>query len=245
MTSGAPLRIAHGFGNSRESARIALEDGVDVIEADVRLRANRLWLGHERRLPLLPILLGKRPLHPTPRAHSALSLGSWRARLDIDPLSLEELLATVAGRCGLLLDLKSPRRQSDVHRFVEILVGLLRRLDRAETARLCGDWPLLDEARRVAPECRVYYSVGDRRRWDALVRRLRRGDPIRGVSLHAGLLDRPTVDYLRDRGLEVFCWPVDDAAEAARVAKLGVDGIISSDLAILARTILPSGDERL
>jgi glycerophosphoryl diester phosphodiesterase len=230
MPAQAPLRIAHGFGNSRELVRIALESDVDVIEADVRLRGDRLWLGHELRLPLLPILIGRRATNQL-AAHRAFRLGPWEMRLDTDPLPLEELLAMVGGRCRLLLDIKGRRKARE---FVEALIEPLRRHNQAETTRLCGDWPPLDEARGVAPEVSAYYSVADRRRWRALVRRLDEGDPIRGVSLRAGLLDGSTAEFLRTRGLEVFCWSVEDEAEAARVIALGADGIISSDLAVLS-----------
>jgi len=231
MTPGAPLRIAHGFGNSRELIRIALESRVDVIETDVRSRGGHLWLGHELRLPLLPVLVGRRPGNGPPPGRRALPLGPWEARLDTDPLPLEELLMMVAGQRQLLLDLKGSHNARE---FVEALVGPLRRQRQVETARLCGDWPLLDEARRVAPQVRIYYSVADRRRWQALVRRLEAGDPIRGVSLRAGLLDGSTAEFLRTREVEVFCWSVEDDAEATRVAGLGADGVVSSDLAVLS-----------
>ncbi|MGD0764686.1 MAG: glycerophosphodiester phosphodiesterase [Dehalococcoidia bacterium] len=230
----APLRIAHGFGNSRELIRIALENRVDVVEADVRLRGSRLWLGHDPRLPLLPVQVGRRPINQPPPAHRALRLSPWEARLDLDPLPLAELLVMVDGRCQLLLDLKATRGTGSARAFVETLIGQLRRSHQARTARLCGDWPLLDEARRVAPELRTYYSVADRRRWQALGRRLEEGEPICGVSLRGRLLNWSTADFLRKRGLEIFCWSVEDHVEAARVARLGVDGVISSDLTILS-----------
>jgi hypothetical protein len=102
--------------------------------------------------------------------------------------------------------------------------------------RLCGDWPLLDEMRRALPESKLYYSVADRRRWRALVRRVGAGDRIRGVSLHAALFDPSTARFLQEHDIEVFCWPVDNKAEAARVTGLGAAGIIGYDPAVLAET---------
>ncbi len=243
-SAGAPLRIAHGYGNSRELVQIALEDRVDVIEADVRLRGGRLRLGHERRLPLLPLLFGRRPRGQSPRSRLAFALGPWQVRLDSGPFPLDEMLAMVTGKCGLLLDLKSPLMAGNRRRFVEALLAILRQFNQTGV-RLCGDWPLLDEVRGAAlPELKVYYSVADRRRWQAFVRRVEGGDPIRGVSLRARLLDEPTAGFLRGRGVEVFCWPVDSGAEAARVTALGAAGIISYDLAVLAATGEAAGDER-
>ncbi|MDI6858210.1 MAG: glycerophosphodiester phosphodiesterase [Dehalococcoidia bacterium] len=230
---GGPMRIAHGFGNRRELVRLALDRGIEMIEGDVRLGRGRLWMRHDRRLPLLPVLLGRRPRHLPLTPRWDIALGPWHARVDPDPLPLEELLAMASGRCRLLLDLKPPRRQADVPAFAEALARLLRGPDLSETVWLCGDWALLDEAQRLTPEYALYYSVGDRGRWRDLARRLEAGDPIRRVSVHAGLLDKSTAGFLRDRGVEIICWAVYDLGEAERVTALGVDGIISPDLGVL------------
>jgi glycerophosphoryl diester phosphodiesterase len=242
-SAGAPLRIAHGYGNSRELVQIALEDRVDVIEADVRLRGGRLRLGHERRLPLLPLLFGRRPRGQSPRSRLAFALGPWQVRLDSGPFPLDEMLAMVTGKCGLLLDLKSPLMAGNRRRFVEALLAILRQFNQTGV-RLCGDWPLLDEVRGALPESKVYYSVAGRHRWQAFVRRVEGGDPVRGISLRASLLDASTAQFLQERGIEVYCWPMDSSAEAARVTALGAAGIISYDLAVLAATGGAAGDER-
>jgi glycerophosphoryl diester phosphodiesterase len=237
MTStpaGAPLRIAHGYGNSRELIRAALRDHVDVIEADVRLRRGRLWLAHDWRRLLWWLLLVRRAGWGF-LALCSLLRGRRRPRVDSRPLPLEELPATVQKRCGLLLDLKSPRLAGNRRRFLVALLPLLRPPD-GTTIRLCGDWSLLDGVRRVLPDSKLYYSVADGGRWRSLVRRLESGDPIRGVSLRAALYDTSTARFLADRGIEVFCWPVDGEAEAARVTALGAAGIIGYDLAVLAAT---------
>lgn len=229
---GGPLRIAHGFGNRRDLVRLALERGIEMIEGDVRLGGGRLWVRHDRRLPLLPVLLGRRPRHLPLRPRWDIALGPWHARVDTDPLPLEELLAMTAGKCALLLDLKPPR-PADVPTFAGALARLLGDSDLTAAVRLCGDWALLDEARRLTPEYALYYSVGDRDRWRALARRFEEGDPIRRVSIHAGLLDKSTARFLRDRGVEIICWGVYDSAEAARATALGVNGLISPCLGVL------------
>jgi glycerophosphoryl diester phosphodiesterase len=139
----------------------------------------------------------------------------------------------VAGKCGLLLDLKSPLLARNRRRLVGLLIPVLRRSDQT-AIRLCGDWPLLDAVRRVLPESCVYYSVADGRRRRALVRRLEESDDVSGVSLRARLFDESSAALLRGKGVEVFCWPVDDLAEAGRVIALGAGGIISDNLAVLA-----------
>ena len=245
MTStppGAPLRIAHGHGNSRDLVRIALENRVDVIEADVRLRRGRLWLAHDWRRLSWWFLLGKRVGWAFLSLWSLLR-GRRRPRLDRGPLPLEDLVTMVAGKSGLLLDLKSPLLAGNRRRFAGMLLAILRATD-PKAVRLCGDWPLLDAVRRALPDSKLYYSVADRRRWHAFVRRVENGDPIRGVSLRASLVDASTARFLRDRDIDVFCWPVDNDAEAARVTALGAAGIISYDLAVLAATGGAAGEGR-
>jgi hypothetical protein len=228
---GSPLRIGHSFGNSRQLIDVALKSPIDMIEADVRLRQGRLWLGHDQRLPLLPVYVGRRSLEAS--TSGVLRLGPWQAQVRFDPLRLEALLA-VAGPCRLLLDLKQSGRSESASEFVETLAGLVRRFGRTASDCLCGDWPLLDAARRLLPEVRLYYSVGDRGRWQALVQRLDAGDKITGVSLRSTLFDGSSAALLQSKSVETLCWCVDDPAEAVRVAMLGVEGIISNDLALLA-----------
>jgi glycerophosphoryl diester phosphodiesterase len=230
MAGGRPLRIAHGHGNSRELVRVALENRVDVIEADVRLRRGRLTLAHGRP-PLEWVLLGKRLGWGLLLVLDLLT--GRRSRSRRDSFLLEELPPTVAGRCGLLLDLKSPLLARNRRRFVGLLIPILRRSDQT-SIRLCGDWLLLDAVRQALPESSIYYSVADGRRRRALVRRLEESDDICGVSLRARLFDESSAGLLRGKGVEVFCWPVDDLAEAERVIALGAGGIISGDLSLLA-----------
>jgi hypothetical protein len=202
-----------------------------MIEGDVRLRDGRLWLSHDWRLPLVPVYIARRSLEPP--ARGLLRLGPWQARLRLNPLPLEKLLE-MAGGCRLLLDLKQSRRSESATEFVELLGASLRRFGRAAGDCLCGDWPFLDAARRLLPEARLYYSVGDRRGWQALVRRLDAGDSITGVSLRSGLFDGSSAGLLQRKGVETLCWCVDDPAEAVRVTMLGAGGIISNNLTLLA-----------
>ena len=245
MTGPTPLRIAHGYGNSRRWVQAALRGPVDMIEADLWYRGGTIWVRHERRLPLLPILYGSRPgggIHPPP---CSLPLARWHLRLDVRPLPLEQLIEAVGGRRPLLLDLKGPCTAAAGQQFVAKLAGCLRRFGLGPSTRLCGNWPLLDEIRRIEPALKVHYSIGNRAQCRATLLRLAEGDRIGAVSIHRSLLDEDRARFLQDRGIEVYCWPVDDAAEAGRLMALGVQGIISYDLSLLASLPVPTGAQRL
>ena len=53
------------------------------------------------------------------------------------------------------------------------------------------------------------------------------GTAAHGVSIHARLLDEGVVRQLREVTEAIFTWPVNRVDDAASLAALGVDGLIS------------------
>jgi len=233
---GRPLRIAHAFGNRRHRIGAAIAADVDFIEADLWYRAGEIWVRHERRLGFLPLLYDRKP-------RGMDSFGPWSLtvfpnhyiRLDVRPLRLVELLEATRGKRRLLLDLKDDHPLERARAYAGALARVLREAGCAESALVCGQTDALDRVREVAPELDVRYSIERQRQWDAFLRRLDADPAIRGVSIHHEFLTEPVIRVLEERGLEVFCWTVDDREEARRLAALGVDGIISNDLTLLAQ----------
>jgi glycerophosphoryl diester phosphodiesterase len=233
-----PLRIAHGHGNRRDRIESALRAPVDLIEADLWYRGGEIWVRHERRLPLIPLLIDRRR-GSDDLGRFALPLGSWYLRPDVNPMRLEALVKMVGGRRGLLLDLKGEYGAADRHRFAEKLVGVIKRGGVEETARLSGHrWYLLDLARAMAPGLKVHYTIEHLSQWQAFLRRLEQGDQINHVCLHPGLCNQERASLLQEREIEVFSWDVNESAKAERLLGLGVGGIISDDLTLLQE--LPS-----
>jgi len=235
--SGArPLRIAHAFGNRRHLIEEALAAHVDLIEADIWYRAGDIWVRHERRLRCLPLLYDRKP--PGMSSFGPWSLTVWPnhyIRLDIKPLPLRELLDSTRGRRRLLLDLKDEHPRDRAREFAGMLARVLRDTGRAESVIICGQTDVLDSVREVAPDLDVRYSIERQRQWEAFLRRLDADPAIRGVCLDHEFLTEPIARLLEERGLEVFCWTVDDLEEARRLVARGVAGIISNDLALLAQ----------
>jgi glycerophosphoryl diester phosphodiesterase len=233
---GRPLRIAHAFGNRRDRIEAAVAANVDCIEADLWYRAGEIWVRHERRLGFLPLLYDRKP-------RGMSSFGPWSLtvfpnhyiRLDVRPLRLTELLEKTRGRRRLLLDLKDGPPPDRARAYAEALSGVLRKTGCAESAIVCGQTDVLDSVRRVAPELDVRYSIERQGQWEAFLRRLDADPALRGVCLHHGFLTEPVERLLKERGLEVFCWTVDDHEEARRLVAMGVDGVISNDLTLLAQ----------
>ena len=234
-TDGGTLRIAHAYGNTRERLRAALAAPVDAIELDVWYRAGHVWARHEPRLEPLPLLVDKRM-----RGHSlpplSLPLGRrWYVRLDVNRLELDEVLETVAGAKGLLVDIKGAYRGQQNLAFARALARKIREHGAEGWAGVCGQyWPVLDDLSREAPEVEVRYSVERPYQWEKFMRMVGEDDRVRRVCIEHRFLDDERARFLDEQGVDVFCWTVDDGEEARRLAAAGVDGIISNNLELLA-----------
>lgn len=229
-----PVRIAHAYGNRRSTLEEALAAPGEMVEADIWYRAGEIWVRHERRLGPLPLLIDRR--YPGVRRIGpwALPLGPrFYLRLEIDPFPLAELLERTRGRRGLLLDVKGRYGPGHEAAFARRLAQLLREHGRLDDAVVCGqNWPLLDRLRAERPAPRTRYSIEEPAQWQRFVGRSD-GSPD-GICISRRLLDGERLRWLSERGIDAFCWTVDERAEAERLLAAGVRGIISNDLALLA-----------
>jgi glycerophosphoryl diester phosphodiesterase len=206
-----PLAIAHRAGNDLEALRLALEAGVDVVEADVHGFRGRLEVHHLRTLGPLPFLLDDWAL----------------VRASAPRLELATLLA--AGREGprLMLDLKGRRASvgSAVARAVH------EAAPDTEVLVCSRHWPAVDAAARL-PYVQPVYSAGTRRELARLLRLLA-GRRVYGVSVLCGLLNAAVVAELHRSVEVVMTWPVNDNATLRRVVDIGVSGVISDEPSVL------------
>jgi glycerophosphoryl diester phosphodiesterase len=231
---GRPLRIAHAYGNRRDKIEAATTADIDFIEADLWYRAGEVWVRHERRLGFLPLLFDQRP-------QGIDSAGPWALtvfpghyiRLDVDPLRLGELLERTAGTRRLLLDLKGNPSGDAARAYADTLTKILAQAECEQSVIVCGQTDVLDDVRKAAPHLDVRHSIEKQQQWDRFLRRLEADPDLRGVCLHHGLLSDERAQFLKGKGLQVFCWTVDDAADARRLVGLGADGIISNSIPLL------------
>ena len=137
----------------------------------------------------------------------------WATRLTLD-----ELLRATAPQTELVLDLKGRNTvlgRLVAHAIAPALPG--RRFI------VCARSASQLEPFRGLP-VRRFESVGSARH---LRRLLRRGTAADGVSIHARLLDDGVVQQLRRLTEVIVTWPVNRVEDAAALAALGVDGLIS------------------
>ncbi|MGI8549678.1 MAG: glycerophosphodiester phosphodiesterase [Dehalococcoidia bacterium] len=209
-----PQRIAHRAGNDRLALQQAVAASVDWIEVDVWWHHGRLLARHERTLWRLPIVYDK-----------------WRLQLALKtPLYLPELISACADGPRLLIDLKG-----ESPRLPRAIVESLQYRAATDRAAICGqDWSLLDEAHRLQPDLRAFYSFGSARQVADLSRRTARQPPIRAASVAHALLTPKLIREFQDRAITVFAWTVNEPSRAGRLLELGVAGIISDRLDLLA-----------
>jgi glycerophosphoryl diester phosphodiesterase len=241
VRNGRPLLIAHAYGDRRDLLEKALAAGVDAIEVDAWLRGGRLWARHERRLGPLPVLFDWRRYAYHGLGPWALPVGRAYVRLDARPLPLDEVLATIGGRCRLLIDVKGEGDRSYVAGYVAALERLLATTGPGQ-AMLCGqEWRVLDAALGALPGLPVRYSLERPQQWERLWPRLRSGFRPDGLCLHWALVQEQRTSLLAEMGLPFYVWTVDDPALASRVVALGAEGIITNRLDLL-EALSPAGD---
>lgn len=178
----------------------------------MRLFRGRLEVRHLKRLGPLPLLWDRWEL-ATPR----------RGKLVLD-----DLLAAASPDTVLMLDLKGRRRLlADL--VAEAVAPHLPRRRLIVSARC---WRLLERFEELP--VRRLGSAGSARQLRALLRRAH-DLSLDGVSVHERLLDARSVAELRKAAAAlVMTWPVNDAARAAELARLGVDALISDRPGVLS-----------
>lgn len=86
----------------------------------------------------------------------------------------------------------------------------------------------------AAPWTRPLLSITNRSELDALLQDRVHVDGLVGVSIKQGLLSRPTAHQLRDRGLLMLAYSVNDPARVETLASWGVQAITTDSLPIVA-----------
>ena len=182
------------------------------MEADVRLYRRRLEVRHLKTVGPLPIFWDRWQI-----------ASPWRPRLQ-----LSELLAATSATTELVLDLKGRNERLAAH----ILVALGSHLGRRRFTVCARHWSMLDAF--VGLPVRRVCSVGSPRQLRRFLTRFA-GQRLEGVSIHERLLDAESVSSLRAIAEVVMTWPVNRPERARELLRLGVDGLITDDVAGMAR----------
>ncbi len=202
--------------NTLAAFDLALEQGCDGFEFDVRRTADGMALiGHDPSMARVEVA----------RASYAEILQLGRLTREQAPL-LEDVLARYAAFAFLDIELKVPGLEEDVLEalgecpprggfvvssfLAEVLKTLRARDPRVPLGLIC------DTRKELV-------------RWPRL--------PIEYVIPHRKLLTYKLVEEVHAVGKRILVWTVNSKREMLRLAKAGVDGIISDDTRRLSRTL--------
>jgi hypothetical protein len=213
------LAVAHRFGNHLDDLRVALNAGVDLVEADVHLYRRELEMRHLRTLG--PHLLWD----------------EWQLvrRRGMALPGLAAVLKILDGSPRIMLDLKGFSRG-----LVPRVSRLLQEHSPQAPVTVCSkQWWMLDGF-AATPHVRLVLSAGTRpslRRLRSMLRAgagaLPGGQRAFGVSVRRTLLKPGVVEELHGSVERVLVWPVDTAADLAHAQHLGASGVISRNLRLL------------
>ncbi|MEO0249052.1 MAG: glycerophosphodiester phosphodiesterase [candidate division WOR-3 bacterium] len=197
--------IAHNSGNKINTTIQALAYGADIIEIDVVLVQGQLHAAHWSPLRFIGDRLFRGP-------------------------RLEEVWGSATQAEVIKLDLKRASREM-INHLLAFLQGV-RRLpaeivvvsDRPEALALLSQHePRVIRMLSISQKSVLRRVLDD----EAL------SETIDGVSINHNLLTTSSVASLKEKGLIVFAWTINDTSRMNQLVEYGVDGIVTDNLAIL------------
>ena len=226
------VRIAHrgASGSFPENTRLAVEKALevraDMIELDCQLSSDgHVVIFHDERLVRITGgggAVNRMSLEQLKRVDA----GAWReaAFKGEQILTLEEVVAFVAGQADLCLDIKQyPSSPPGIELKLLFILSHYDYLDR--TIFSSFDYGCLRRVRELAPEARVGVIYGAAIEADPFVV----AAELEAASLHVQK-EYVTREFLQsswELGLDVFVWTVNELREMEAFASLGVQGIMT------------------
>ncbi|HAT2715285.1 TPA: glycerophosphodiester phosphodiesterase [Aeromonas hydrophila] len=204
--------------NTLKAIRLALALGAGAIEIDVQRADGELWVFHDRRLERCTD--GSGVLTEQSRAYLAgLDAGEG------EPIpTLWQVMAAIAGKAELHIELKGAQTADEVAR-------LTRRAE-AELGFTPAHWVVSSFHH---PELARFAALRPEIRLGALTSTIpltlaKFAAELGAWSLNCDVdfVDQSLVQDAHDRGLKVLVYTVDEPADQAMLAAIGVDGIFTN-----------------
>jgi glycerophosphoryl diester phosphodiesterase len=212
-----PLIIAHrGFSgrcpeNTLAAVRAALDLGVDFVEIDVQETSDgALIVFHDYRLKRICGARGK-------VRNTTLSAIK---RLNPQVPTLAEVLRACRGKTRVLIEIK----RADPRKVAALITKLGRESD---VVVFSLSVPRLKAFAEAAPRVARFGLVARNLRYS--LRALRSALTVDGVGLSRRLVtSRRVVNKIHRRGWQLFVWTVNRESAMERLARWGVDGLITN-----------------
>jgi glycerophosphoryl diester phosphodiesterase len=224
-----PLVIAHrgdstrALENSLEAFRLALSVPADMIEFDIRKsRDNYLYVMHDKETG--------RTADSNIDIERSLSDDIARVRLKNGESipNLKDVLALVAGKAGLNIEIKSEGAGALTAAHIvgtgyqgKLMISSFKERE-------------VIEAKRVMPNIRVA-GIFDAFAPSEVSAYRTKGYPV--ISLNRKTVSRELINSCHSKKIEVYVWTVDKEKEAEQFISWGADGLYSNDPEMLRRIV--------
>lgn len=207
--------VAHNAGNTLDMSAEAQAAGAPIVEIDVRSYRGTLYAAHSSPAPFVGQL-----------THRPISLAAaWSAASDAE---------------GVKLDLKDSSRSL----LFTLFAFLEARHDPDRTLIISSRSPsVLESVRENAPSAVRFLSIATATALAQLRDNEELMTAIDGVSVRLGSLTEEDVDWLKEQGLLVYTWVVNDLLDLNTLASWGVDGVTTDNLAIIELLSPPPDDD--
>ncbi|NOY38228.1 MAG: glycerophosphodiester phosphodiesterase [Chlorobi bacterium] len=234
------LVIAHRGGsynapeNTLAAFRKAMEMGADMIEIDVeQTKDSVVIVMHDKTVDRTTD--GSGPVDSLRyRYIKTLDAGNWfdkRFKGEKVP-TLDEVLKLIDGKVKLLIEIKDGS---------ERYPGIERRTVKAVRQYRACSWVIvqsfnikaIERVKALDPEIKTFYLLGRNFKifYQTFMENKSRPDPpvfdFDGIAAHYSVLDAASVNNIKQSGLGIFCWTVDDIATMKKMMDAGVDGVIT------------------
>jgi glycerophosphoryl diester phosphodiesterase len=208
---GSPRRAPE---NTMLGFRLAREEGADGVELDVQPGGDGA-----------PVVIHDASLDRTTDRTGAVAAMSWEevsaARSRGEPVPRLEQAAAWAAESGawLNVEIKSPGAEAASIAAIEA-AGVL---DRTFFSSFLPD--VVARVGELAPHAARFLLT---ERWDDAARAAVRRLGVRGVCLHHSAATPVALAELKDAGLDVVVWTVDDPGRLRELLRAGVRGVITN-----------------
>jgi glycerophosphoryl diester phosphodiesterase len=216
--------------NTLAAIRQALADGADWVEIDVQeTRDGQVVVIHDSDF----MKLAGNPLKVWDGDLAQLrqiDIGSWFDTRFSDERTptLQEVLQTIGGRAGLVIELKYYGHDEQLEQRVVDIVEAAGRADDVTVMSLQLEG--IDKLRALRPDWTTGLlaakAIGDLTRLD-----------VDFLAVNQNMASPGFIRRAHRAGKKVFVWTVNDGLSVSRMASMGVDGVITDEPA-LARDIL-------
>ncbi len=218
--------------NTLAAFKLAWELGADVIEADFYLTADGHIVAHHDKTTKRTAGVDRPVAKQTLAELKKHDVGAWKhARFRGERIpTLQEVLATVPDGRAIFIEVKADAA------IVPALAETIRSsdLDRRQVTVIAFDETVIAGMKAMLPKTKALWLTEIKQTrpgiWRPTAQQIvNKAKKIGadGVDLEAvaEALDEAFIRTLRDAGLEVHVWTVNDAKLARRMIDLGVDGI--------------------